>query len=209
MSDEYADFVLNATAAMEQRSKSTVMAGKLHFVSNVVLGPPDFAEPKLTAWQKLMRGTKHFGTRIINDHHEADGQGPNLGEFYPHSTDITNTAMNSKVLANFSRLLKSEGSAMKLIVGELDGFSNPDACAHCQLRALQTAAFLNLYQNMSDLIQAVCYVNAFERLQQEEQGSGWCVRSLCYQHLCAAVSHRQSTNNYVTVAGSCYVSHGW
>jgi hypothetical protein len=47
------------------------------------------------------------------------------------------------------------------------------ACDHCQLRALQTAAFINLYQNRSDLVEAVCYVNAFERLQQEEQDSGW------------------------------------
>ena len=101
------------------------------------------------------------------------GQGLNLGPGAFPSPNVPNVIGNSEILTNFSKLLKAEDSAMKLIVGELDGFSNPGACAHCQLRALQTAAFLNLYQNMSDLIQAVCYVNAFERLQQEEQGSGW------------------------------------
>ena len=37
MDETYADFVLNATAAMEQRSRGTPMEHKLHFVSNVVL----------------------------------------------------------------------------------------------------------------------------------------------------------------------------
>ena len=48
MSDTYASFVLNTTAAMESRSKGTTMANKLHFVSNVVLGPPDFVSSYTT-----------------------------------------------------------------------------------------------------------------------------------------------------------------
>jgi hypothetical protein len=120
-----------------------------------------------------MRGTKQLGSRMINDHHEADGHGLNLALSTTADGAGGNVEGNARVLANFSKLLQQEASGMKLIIGELDSFSNPGACDHCQLRALQTAAFLNLYQNRSDLIEAVCYVNAFERLQQEEQGSGW------------------------------------
>ena len=50
------------------------MERKLHFVSNVVLSKNDFAEPKLSAWKKLIRGTRFLGSRMTNDHHEADGQ---------------------------------------------------------------------------------------------------------------------------------------
>ena len=155
---------------MERRSSGTPMSGKIHYVSNVVLSTRDFAEPALSAWKKLMHGTKQFGRRMHNDHHEADGQGRNMAA---PGKPGGNVDFNRGVLANFSKLLKQTGSAMNLIVGELDAFSNPGACDHCQLRALQTAAFLNLYQNQSDLIEGVCYVNAFERLQQEEQDSGW------------------------------------
>ena len=170
MDETYADFVLNATAAMEQRSRGTPMERKLHFVSNVVLNKDDFAKPKLSAWKKLIRGTRFLGSRMTNDHHEADGQLVNLVRT---GQGPGNVEENAAVLSNFSKLLKQEGSTMKLIVGELDGFSNPGACDHCQLRALQTAAFLNLYQSRADLVKAVCYVNAFERLQQEQQGSSW------------------------------------
>ena len=171
MSEQYADFVLNATAAMEQRSVGTPMERKLRFVSNVVLYPGDFQEPKLSAWKRLIKGAIPLGSRMLNDHHEADGQLLNLA--IGGGQTVSNVVKNSLVLANFSQLLHEENSSMKLIVGELDAFSNPGACDHCQLRALQTAAYLNLYQSHSDLIEAICYVNAFERLQQEEQGSGW------------------------------------
>ena len=121
----------------------------------------------------------------------ANIKGLNLGPLSINKPGDNNVVVNSMVLTNFSKLLKQEGSGMKLIVGELDAFSNPGACDHCQLRALQvkhfliyqspacstdpltiltalqTAAFLNLYQSRSDLIKAICYVNAFERLQQE------------------------------------------
>eukprot|EP01047_Picozoa_sp_COSAG01_P029500 COSAG01_NODE_2025_length_8604_cov_16.296296_12_plen_413_part_00 len=149
----------------------TPMERKLRFVSNVVLYPEDFQEPKLSAWKRLIKGAMHLGSRMLNDHHEADGQLLNLA--IGGGQTVSNIMKNSLVLANFSKLLHQENSSMKLIVGELDAFSNPGACDHCQLRALQTAAYLNLYQSRSDLIEAICYVNAFERLQQEEQGSGW------------------------------------
>ena len=62
MSDTYASFVLNTTAAMELRSKGTTMANKLHFVSNVVLGPPDFVSSCTTP---LWLANPKQGTSII------------------------------------------------------------------------------------------------------------------------------------------------
>ena len=45
-------------------SRGTPMEGKIHYVSNVVLGPPDFMEPKRSAWKTLMRGTKQLESRM-------------------------------------------------------------------------------------------------------------------------------------------------
>ena len=176
LSAEYADFVGNVTSQMESRSVRTSMEGKLHYVMNNVMDPQDFIDDaKLAAFRKIIRDALPLGERFANDHHEADGQDlnlavdPNTPAVYGRNMSVVQK--NEAVLRNFSALRKAEGSKMRLIVGELDGFSNPGACSSCQLRALQTAAYLNLYQASG--VHAISYVNAFERLQQEEPSSGW------------------------------------